>query len=436
MRGRVTAILACGALLALGATGTRADETCQSPYLPKIVGQEDFVYVWTLGIDGVGDGSDKLVTVGVNPNRSDYGKVVTTISVGGRHEAHHGGFTDDRRHLWVGGLDDSEIYVFDVVTDPSKPRRVKTIDDFVEKTGGVVGPHTFYALPGRMLITGLSNANDNGGKTAFVEYSNEGKFIRTVWLPDDAVYGYDARVNANLNRLLTSSFTGRDNYMRPLAELLKDPEAMKNFGNTVVVWDYHARKPLQTLQVPGAPLEIRWALQPDHYYAFTSTALTSKLWGIFRKDDGSFEAVELADIGDPAKVPLPVDISLSSDDRFLFVDSFMDGTVRVFDVSDPRRPRVVLEEKIASQLNMVSQSWDGKRLYFTTSLLANWDKTGDGNDQFLKAYDWDGKSLTPRFEVDFLAAGLGRPHIMRLGKLDFYAGRVAASASGVRAAGE
>ncbi|MCU7944213.1 MAG: selenium-binding protein, partial [Candidatus Thiodiazotropha sp. (ex Cardiolucina cf. quadrata)] len=32
-----------------------ADETCQSPYMAKIVGQEDFVYVWTLGVEGVGD---------------------------------------------------------------------------------------------------------------------------------------------------------------------------------------------------------------------------------------------------------------------------------------------------------------------------------------------------------------------------------------------
>ena len=49
---------------------------------------------------------------------------------------------------------------------------------------------------------------------------------------------------------------------------------MKHFGNTVVVWDFHARKPIQTLEVPGAPLEIRWALQPRHNYAFTTTALT------------------------------------------------------------------------------------------------------------------------------------------------------------------
>ncbi len=417
----VVALVASG----IASHGARADETCQSPYLPKIVGQEDFVYVWTLGIEGVGDGSDKLVVIGANPSRPDYGKVVSYASVGGRHEAHHGGFTDDRRQLWVGGLDTSMIYVFDVASDPARPKLVKTITDFVEKSGGVVGPHTFYALPGRMLITGLSNSEDMGGRTGIVEYSNAGGYITTHWMPKDAVYGYDARVNANLNRMLTSSFTGHANYMRSLPDLLGDAEAMKNFGNEMVVWDFHTRKPLQTLSVPGAPLEIRWALQPRHDYAFTSTALTSKLWGVFRKDDGTFEAVELADIGNPADVPLPVDISLSADDRFLFVDSFMDGTVRVFDVSSPRKPKLVLEQKLGQQLNMVSQSWDGERVYFTTSLLANWDKTGDANDQFVKAFDWDGAKLTPRFEVDFIEEGLGRPHIMRFGSIDFYKGRVA-----------
>jgi selenium-binding protein 1 len=400
-----------------------ADETCQSPYLPKLEGQEDFVYIWTLGIEGVGDGSDKLVTVGTNPERGDYGKVVSSVSVGGRHEAHHAGLTDDRRFLWAGGLDDSMIYIFDIHSNPAKPKLVKTIDDFVEKSGGVVGPHGYYALPGRMMISSLSNAKDKGGRTAIVEYNNDGEFIRTTWMPEGAEYGYDARINAELNRMLTSSFTGHANYMRPLGELLNDAEAMKNFGNTMVVWDYHARKPLQTLEVPGAPLEIRWALQPDHHYAFTATALTSKLVGIFRKEDGTFEAVELADIGDPAKVPLPVDISISADDRFLFVDSFMDGMVRVFDVSNPRKPTLAFEQKIGPQVNMVSQSWDGKRLYFTSSLLANWDGTGGDDAQFLKVYDWDGKALSPKFAIDFREQKLGRPHIMRFGSEGFPAAR-------------
>jgi selenium-binding protein 1 len=405
----------CAALLALLAAPALADETCQSPYLPKVTGQEDYLYVWTLGAPGLGDGSDKLVTVGANPARPDYGKVIASVSVGGRHEAHHAGFTDDRKQLWAGGLDDSAVFVFDVATDPAHPKLVRTVKDFVQKTGGVVGPHTFYALPGRMLITGLSNAKDLGGRTGIAEFANDGGFVRTVWMPEDAAYGYDARVNPHLNRMLTSSFTGHTNYMRKLSELLADAEAMKHFGSTMVVWDFHARKPLQTLQVPGAPLEIRWALHPQHEYAFTSAALTSKLWGVFRKADGSFEAVEIGDVGDPAKTPLPVDISLSADDSTLFVDSFMDGMVRVYDVTNPRRARQIYEKKIGAQVNMVSQSWDGKRLYFTSSLLANWDGTGHADEQFLKAFRWDGKSLEPAFALDFTKEKLGRPHIMNLG---------------------
>ena len=55
------------------ASPAAADETCQSPYLPKVTGQEDYLYVWTLGVDGLGDGSDKLVTVGVKPTRAETG---------------------------------------------------------------------------------------------------------------------------------------------------------------------------------------------------------------------------------------------------------------------------------------------------------------------------------------------------------------------------
>jgi selenium-binding protein 1 len=383
------------------------------------------VYIWTLGAEGIGDGSDKLVTVGANPNKADqYGKVISSVPVGGRHEAHHGGFTDDRRYLWMGGLDDSKIFVFDVAADPANPKLTKTIDTFVQDSGGVVGPHTFYPLPGRMLITDLSNATDHGGKTGMVEYTNEGKYIQTLWMPEKAEYGYDVRIQPHLNRMLTSSFTGWNNYMMDFGQMLADKEAMKRFGQTMVLWDFHARKPIQTFEVPGAPLEIRWALQPRHYYAFTAAALTAKLWLISQKPDGTFEAKAVGDIGDPAKIPLPVDISLSADDQTLFVNTFMDGSCRVYNVADPTKPTLIHEQKIGAQVNMVSQSWDGKRVYFTSSLLANWDKKGEANEQFLKAYTWDGKTLKPAFAVDFYKENLGRPHIMHFGQEQFYKNQI------------
>ena len=409
-----------------------ADETCQSPYMVKITGEEDYVYVWTLGVEGAGDGSDKLVTVDVRKGSPTFGKVIGSASVGGRHEAHHGGFTDDRRHFWAAGLSDSRIFIFDVAADPANPKLVKTIEDFVQKSGGAAGPHGAYALPGRMLIPSLSN-KDGTGKAALVEYSNDGDYIITHWLPTDQEpkgakvekvadgYGYDARVLPRKNIMLSSSFTGIENYMRPLGEVVKDSEAMKKFGQTMVLWDFHARQPKQVLHVPGVPLEIRWAWGPHNNYAFTSTALTGKIWLVYEDQGGEWKAQEVADIGDPSKLLVPVDISLSADDKTLFVDTFMDGTTRAFDVSDPHKPKQIYEKRIGAQLNMVSQSWDGKRLYYTSSLLANWDKTGADNEQFLKAYTWDGKELAPRFEIDFTAEKLGRPHMMAFGSAALYA---------------
>ena len=141
------------------------DETCNSPYVTKLIkGQEDYVYVWALGVEGLGDGSDKMVTVDVNPRSKNYGKAIQRVSVGSRGEAHHMGFTDDRRFLWAGGLENSRIHVFDIATDPGRPRLVNTITNLAEKTG-YVGPHTYYALPGRMLVQALSNARDKGGVT-------------------------------------------------------------------------------------------------------------------------------------------------------------------------------------------------------------------------------------------------------------------------------
>lgn len=329
------------------------------------------------------------------------------------------GFTDDRKHLWAGRLDDNKIFVFDVGTDPARPKLVRTIDDLVKKTG-YVGPHTFYALPGRMLIQALSNSKDHGGVTGMAVYNNQGRYVSRHDMPvgDSAMgkgdgYGYDIAINPQKNLLLTSSFTGWTNYMMDMGKLIADAEAMKRFGGTMALWDLKAMKPQKVFQVPGAPLEIRWSLKEGDNWAISATALTSKLWLIKQDASGQWQARDVATIGDPAKIPLPVDISITADGKGLWVNTFMDGKTRYFDLSNPEAPRQTYEKVTGKQVNMVSQSWDGKRVYITSSLLANWDKKGDMDEQALRAYQWDGKALTPVFEVDFKAEKLGRAHHMK-----------------------
>src|ERR1041385_2873139 len=83
---RLVIIVAALCGLAASVATARADETCSSPYLARIEGQEEFLYVWTLGVEGLGDGSDKLVVVDVKPDSPNYGKVIQSYSLEGRHE--------------------------------------------------------------------------------------------------------------------------------------------------------------------------------------------------------------------------------------------------------------------------------------------------------------------------------------------------------------
>jgi selenium-binding protein 1 len=52
--------------------------------------------------------------------------------------------------------------------------------------------------------------------------------------------------------------------------------------------------------------------------------------------------------------------------------------------------------------------------------LANWDKKGVNNEQFLKAYDGDGKQLKEKFAIDFTKEKLGRAHQMVLNAYSLY----------------
>ncbi len=211
--------------------------------------------------------------------------------------------------------------------------------------------------------------------------------------------------------------------MANLGKLMGDSEAMKRFGNTVVIWDLHSRKPLKVLDVPGAPLEIRCAWGAHNDYCFTTTALTSKIWLIYEDDKGEWQAKAVADIGDASKIPLPVDISIAADDSLLWVDTWNDGTARLFDISDPFKPVQIQETKIGAQLNMASQSWDGNRIYFTSSLLANWDKV---EAQRVKTCNSSrptpgtGRSSIISSPSISSQENLGLPHQMRFGAYALY----------------
>ena len=147
--------------------------------------------------------------------------------------------------------------------------------------------------------------------------------------------------------------------------------------------------------------------------------------------------------GFKAVPPLLTDINLSVDDRFLYASCWGTGEMRQYDVSDPFSPKLIGSVHIGGivrrashparpgeALNggpqMVEISRDGRRVYFTNSLYAAWDKQflPDGIRGWMVKLDVasdGGIQLDPKLFVDF---GELRSHQVRLqggdASSDFY----------------
>jgi methanethiol oxidase len=74
-----------------------------------------------------------------------------------------------------------------VAADPARPRIEKVIENVTELSG-LSGPHSYYALPGRMLVAFLGSSS-GGLPAGLAEFTNDGKFIRRLENPSEAPYG-------------------------------------------------------------------------------------------------------------------------------------------------------------------------------------------------------------------------------------------------------
>jgi methanethiol oxidase len=390
------------ALVMLVSPATAGAETCLSPFVKRLDRPEKFLYLFCVDADA--KDNDFVAVIDVEAGSPTFGRITKTVDLGTKgNETHHWGYTDDRTRIWAGGLLSSRIWILDVATDPANPRIEKVLDD-VPKVTGLSGPHTYYALPGRMLVNFLG-AEGGGLPAGMAEFTNDGRFIRRIDNPADSPYGYDVAINPGRNRMVSSSFTPMRNYRKPLAEM-----DMKDFGSELVVWDFKARKPLQVAKVGLAPLEVRWSLKPEANHGFTNCALDNSLWMFRGKDDGSYEVKKVAETG-----ALPADLRQSPDDRYLFVSAFAGDAIQQFDISVPDHPKLVSTAKPGTQPNMMHVTGDGKRMYVSNSLLSTLD--GDGHFWVrLIRIGPDGMTVDPSFDVDLngFPTGPARGHDMLL----------------------
>ncbi len=377
-------------------------ETCLSPFVKRLGRPEKLLYVFCVDADA--KDNDFLAVIDVNLDSAKYGQMIYQLDLGSSgNETHHFGYTDDRTHIWGCSLFSSRIFLIDVASDPAKPRVAKVLQD-IPGQAGFTGPHSPYALPGRMLVSFLG-AKDGGLPAGLAEFTNDGQLVRRLELPKDAPYMYDVAVKPDLNRMVTSSFTPLNNYKKPLAQM-----DLKNFGKELLVWDFRERKVLSKLTAGLAPLETRWSLKEGANHGFTNCALDDSIWIWEGDDKGRYTTRKLCSTG-----KLPADLRQSPDDRYLYVSCFGSNELQQWDVSDLKNPKLTSTVAPGVQPNMMHLTGDGKRMYVSNSLLSTLDHAGTFWVRLVHIGP-DGMKMDPFFHVDLnkLPTGPARGHDMLL----------------------
>ena len=452
---------------------------------PKLAAQapaEKLAYVAALNPNGGGH-PDALVVVDVDSQSPKYANIVGQVNMpNAGDELHHFGWNAcssalcpyaphphvERRYLIVPGLRSSRIHVLDTKPDPEKPKIVKIIEpQSVHERTGYSRPHTVHCGPDGIYLSALGSPRGDGPGGIFaLDHDNFEPLGRWEVDRGPQQFGYDFAWHLGYDIAVTSEW-GTPH----MVENGVNPELLLagKYGHNLHIWDLRKRRHLQSLDLGAEQqmvLELRPAHDPTKAYGFVGVVtslkdLSSSIW-LWHKtagaSNGHFEirkVIEIpAETADPAQLPpllqgfkavppLLTDINLSIDDHLLYASCWGTGEMRQYDVSDPFNPKLVGSVHIGGIVRrtphpakpnqalkggpqMVEVSRDGRRVFFTNSLYAAWDKQfyPEGIRGWMVKLDvapQGGIGLDPKFFVEF---GDLRPHQVRLqggdASSDFY----------------
>lgn len=152
-------------------------------------------------------------------------------------------------------------------------------------------------------------------------------------------------------------------------------------GNTVAVWDFEKEKVIQLTDLgdTSGAIEADWLHAPSSSYGY-AIGTSGNVWLWEDEDKNGFLDFHqvLSGLG------APCDMTLSRDDRYLYISNWLTNTVQQYNISAPYSPKMVGEAKVPHPC-MMRLSPDGQRLYVTNSIMRTLDddaEYGARNDQY------------------------------------------------------
>jgi len=327
----------------------------------------------------------------------------------------HGDCSKTRDKLILPALGSSRIYVVDV-SNSRAPKIHTTVEPEDMAAMNVSAPHTSHCLGSGDIMISTCGDKYRENRGTFVLLDGKTFKLTDTWPAGDASvpFGYDFWYQPYFNVMISTEWGAPNAFDKGL-----DPAdlAAGRYGTHLNVWDWTTRKLMQRIDLGDEgimPLEIRFMHDPKQPQGFVGCALNSIVYRFYLDPTGRWAAEKVIQIPSkkvdgwilPEMPGVMTDILLSLDDKYLYFSNWVHGDVRQYDVTDPRRPRLVGQlflggsilqggpvkvthdvelasqpepayikgKRIEGSPQMLQLSLDGKRLYVTDSLYSSWDK--------------------------------------------------------------
>ncbi|XP_068917960.1 methanethiol oxidase [Tenebrio molitor] len=393
--------------------------------------REELLYVVCIQPNQTPEKTDLLATVDVNPLSPTYCQVIHRLKTGRLNdELHHSGWNvcsschvtkgccevPVRDKLILPALNSDRIYIVDTGKNPRAPTMHKVVEAEEMHRFNCSTPHTAHCLAsGEVMISTMGDTEGNG-KCDFILLDGKTFEVKGNWVKNKGgVFNYDFWYQPYFDAMVSSEWGAPKIFKRGFDP--SDPLDPKIYGRSLNFFSWSKRELIQTvnLGLDGVtPLEIRFLHDPKQPQGFVGCGVNSNIYRFYLKGDGTWAVDKVIDIL-PKKVSgwdsdyingMITDIVISLDDKYLYLNNWLHGDVRQYDITDPAHPKLtgqlflggkilkdskikVLEDlelkeqpdpvyvkgrRIFGGPQMMQLSLDGKRLYISSSLFSPWDR--------------------------------------------------------------
>ena len=303
-----------------------------------------------------------IAIMDIDPESSDFGKILMEIPLPADLVAHHIFFNRDRSKAYITALGKSLLHVIDLTSFPYRLRAIPVPDCKVGEDLVVSEDNkTWY-------LTCMGSSNVIMGDAV------KDVPIKTVSAaqPADAfiLYPHGIAIHNGIDRVLITSTVKPD---------------MSESGETVTVLEASTGKVLSTHKIStkpspanSAPVEVMFAPNANPPVVHITNMLEGTLWaGVWDPKTQAFSFYQVDDFG-PRQQGMPLEMMYNGKGDRLYVTTAKPGFVNLYDNTDPRQPKFLKAIPAAPGAHHTVLSPDERYLFVQNSLL-NLEGMSDGS---------------------------------------------------------